>query len=323
MPGHHEKPHPTRKLAEGSYGCVYAPPVPCKKERRTSSSHTIGKVLRQKDAIIELRISTVLRSIPDWKHYFLLQEKAKCDSSNFAHARATLSKECEIIGRASDSDLVQLLSSYGGQILFHTPITPQFNFIGSLRHMLEACVRLEEQGVCHFDLHDGNVALDSKNTLRLLDFGSAFLGDTADEATVRAHAYPFTPEYAPQPPELSVQNGVANGLSYQEAIRRTIDAKEVFHQRQSVLGIPMKEATAALTAFWTHSSSVTAGDWARVYQTHWRTWDPWAVGVMFMGILRKGHLNPTPAVKAVLTGLLKASPTSRMTAAEALEILET
>lgn len=313
-------PNPTRKLAEGSYGCVYAPPVPCKKERQ-HSSHTIGKVLRQKNAVIELRISTVLRGIPDWQKYFLLQEKAACETSNFERARPTLTKDCAIIAKAQDSDLVQLLSSYGGQILFHTHITPDFDYIGGLRHMLKAAVLLEDQGVCHYDLHDGNVAIDSKGVLRILDFGSSFLGDSADEGTVKAHAYVFSPDYPPQPPELSVQNAVTGGLESEEGIRRTIAAKVVFEQRQSVLGIPVKEAREALSDFWRHSSVVTADDWPRFYQLHWRKWDSWAIGVMFMGIMRKAHINPTPAVRATLTGLLKASPVARFTAAQALDAL--
>ena len=316
MPG----PYPTRKLAEGSYGCVYTPPVPCKKEG-SHSSRTIGKVLRQKNAVIELRISTVLRSIPDWQKYFLLQEKAACETSNFERVRPTLARDCDIIAKAHDSDLIQLLSPYGGQILFHTHITPEFDYVGSLRHMLKAAVLLEEQGVCHYDLHDGNVTIDSKGTMRLLDFGSSFLGDSSNEETVRVHAYLFSPKYPPQPPELSVQNAVAGGLNYQEGIRRTIASKEVFNQRQSVLGITVKEAHESLSEFWRHSSIVTAEDWPRFYQLHWRKWDPWAIGVIFMGIIRKAHINPTPAVRATLTGLLKASPVARFTAAQALDAL--
>jgi serine/threonine protein kinase len=281
----------------------------------------VGKILREKDATVELKISTVLQSIPDWKHYFILQEQAKCDASNFARARVTLADDCAIMSRAKDEDLIQLISSYGGKTLFDTAITHSFQYEAALRHMLEGCVRLEQAGVCHFDLHEGNVVVGSGGVLRLIDFGASILGDATTEKVVRDHQYSFSPEYPPQPPEMSVQNGVVGGVNFEDCIRKTIEEKRAFRLAETYLGQSREASRAALREFWVTSGEALARDWVEFYKLYWRKWDSWAIGVMFLGIARRGRIDIPAKVRPVLRGLLMASPVNRLTAAQGLALL--
>ena len=319
-----EKVPKSEILGEGSYGCAFKGGVPCRSERR-SGSHVVGKILREKDAAIELNISAVLESVPDWKDYFVLQKEAECDAANFSKARHDLAAECTLLMRTKDDDLVQLLSSYGGKTLFDIPITQSLDFEAGLRHMLEGCVRLAGQGVCHFDLHEGNVVSGVAGVLRLIDFGSAIQGDLTTDKVVKDHTYSFSPEYPPQPPELAVQNGVAGGLDAFECVHKTIEAKRVFQLAESYLGTPRSESLKALREFYSTDQAALEGinkkRWVDLYKKYWRKWDSWAVGVMFLGLARKRHLRLSAAVKPVLRGLLMASPVNRLTAAEALALL--
>ena len=319
-----EKAPKSEILGEGSYGCAFKGGVPCRSERR-SGSHVVGKILREKDAAIELNISAVLESVPDWKDYFVLQKEADCDAANFSKARHDLAAECTLLMRTKDDDLVQLLSSYGGKTLFDIPITQDLDFEAGLRHMLEGCVRLAGQGVCHFDLHEGNVVSGVAGVLRLIDFGSAIQGDLTTDKVVKDHTYSFSPEYPPQPPELAVQNGVAGGLDAFECVHKTIEAKRVFQLAESYLGTPRSEYLKALHEFYSTDQAALEGinkkRWVDLYKKYWRKWDSWAVGVMFLGLARKRHLRLSATVKPVLRGLLMASPVNRLTAAEALALL--
>ena len=319
-----EKVPKSEILGEGSYGCAFKGGVPCRSERR-SGSHVVGKILREKDAAIELNISAVLESVPDWKDYFVLQKEADCDAANFSKARHDLAAECTLLMRTKDDDLVQLLSSYGGKTLFDIPITQDLDFEAGLRHMLEGCVRLAGQGVCHFDLHEGNVVSGVAGVLRLIDFGSAIQGDLTTDKVVKDHTYSFSPEYPPQPPELAVQNGVAGGLDAFECVHKTIEAKRVFQLAESYLGTPRSEYLKALREFYSTDQAALEGinkkRWVDLYKKYWRKWDSWAVGVMFLGLARKRHLRLSATVKPVLRGLLMASPVNRLTAAEALALL--
>ena len=319
-----EKVPKSEILGEGSYGCAFKGGVPCRSERR-SGSHVVGKILREKDAAIELNISAVLESVPDWKDYFVLQKEADCDAANFSKARHDLAAECTLLMRTKDDDLVQLLSSYGGKTLFDIPITQSLDFEAGLRHMLEGCVRLAGQGVCHFDLHEGNVVSGVAGVLRLIDFGSAIQGDLTTDKVVKDHTYSFSPEYPPQPPELAVQNGVAGGLDAFECVHKTIEAKRVFQLAESYLGTPRSEYLKALREFYSTDQAALEGinkkRWVDLYKKYWRKWDSWAVGVMFLGLARKRHLRLSATVKPVLRGLLMASPVNRLTAAEALALL--
>lgn len=319
-----EKAPKSEILGEGSYGCAFKGGIPCRSERR-SGSHVVGKILREKDAAIELNISAVLESVPDWKDYFVLQKEADCDAANFSKARHDLATECTLLMRTKDDDLVQLLSSYGGKTLFDIPITQSLDFEAGLRHMLEGCVRLAAQGVCHFDLHEGNVVSGVAGVLRLIDFGSAIQGDLTTDKVVKDHTYSFSPEYPPQPPELAVQNGVAGGLDAFECVYKTIEAKRVFQLAENYLGTPRSEYLKALREFYSTDQAALEGinkkRWVDLYKKYWRKWDSWAVGVMFLGLARKRHLRLSATVKPVLRGLLMASPVNRLTAAEALALL--
>lgn len=308
------------KIGEGSYGCVYGTPVPCRKEPK-SPRHVVGKILREKDATVELKISTVLQSVPDWKNYFILQEEADCDASNFARARVTLADDCAIMTRAADSDLIQLISAYGGQTLFDTPIPKSFRVEAALRHMLEGAVRLAAAGVCHYDLHEGNVVVGSGGVLRLIDFGASILGDKTTEKIVRDHQYSFSPDYPPQPPEMSVQNGVVGGENFEVCIRKTIEAKRVFRLAETYLGTSREASRAALRSFWVSSGEALAGNWVDFYKLYWRKWDSWAIGVMFLSLARRGGIDIPAKLRPVLRGLLMASPVNRLTAAQALAML--
>jgi hypothetical protein len=64
---------------------------------------------------------------------------------------------------------------------------------------------------------------------------------------------------------------------------------------------------------------------------YWRSWDSWAVGVMFLNLLEKSFLNYTfvntvwknnsNKIRTVLKGLLHSNPIKRLTAEEALDLL--
>jgi hypothetical protein len=315
-------------IAQGSYGCAFTPPLPCKKSRASSTERQVGKIIRKKNAKFELAISTVIRGIPGWERYFIIQEEDTCTRKNFEELRETYENTCKIIRKSTDTTLMQLLSSYGGTSLFDLTLTNKFDYIGSLRHVLEGVVKLQTQGICHYDLHNANILIDGRGTWRMIDFGAAFIGDSVSDSTIWRHIYDFQPDYPPQPPELSVQNGIYQDLSYGYSIQQTILQKKVFKQLERLLGVPIAGQADALHAFWL---GWKGGSWVSFFQTYWKTWDTWAVGVMFLGILEKCFLLPafvngqwannSRTLKTVLKGLLHVDPTKRMSAEMAVKLL--
>lgn len=319
---------------EGSYGCIVSPPVPCEKTKAPKEHKgrkTLGKLISKSDASIELNISTLVKSIPSYQRYYIVQEKDTCTPKNFAKARFELATDCKVLRKTTDDSLLQLLSPYGGTTIERLTITPRIDFIGLLRHVLEGVAKLNAQGICHYDLHRGNVVVDFLGTPRIIDFGSAFQGDTIEDEEVRRHFYAFSPGYPPQPPELSVQNGIHQGLSIAHSITQTMEEKTVFRTAQALFGLSKESQRVALANFWETDRTWRGEGWTPFFHKFWRKWDGYAVGVMFTDLLKKCMLLPAfiqttwesnqDTLTEVLVGLLQADPRKRFTPEQALSLL--
>ena len=308
--------------------------MPCVKSKKNVNGNTqrrVGKVIRLKDSVPELTMATVIKSIDGWQRYFIVPEDDSCDAANFKSHRDEYEKMCKVYRGTSDYQLTQLISPYAGVTIRNMNILSNFDFLGSLRHVLEGVSLLNKQGVCHFDLHDGNVLVDVRGTFRIIDFGSSFYGDTIDEKGVRRHLYAFSPEFPPQPPEMSIQNGIYGGMSIVDGLEQTMKQKRVFHLAARLLGLPQPKQRDDLAKFWREDTTWKGESWVSFFHAYWRVWDSWAVGVLFIEILQKCFLLPgfltttwvtdSAKIKTVLKGLLASSPAQRMTAEAALSAL--
>jgi serine/threonine protein kinase len=321
----------SKVIQEGSYGCVVSPPLKCKKSKGRPQ-RTVGKIIKTKNSKVELSIATLVKAIPGWSRYYVLQEDDDCDSKNFDAHREVYAKLCKVYGSSEDSQLSQLISPYAGSTVRSMALTPSFNFVGSLRHTLEGVSELNAQGICHYDLHDGNVLVDFRGTFRIIDFGAAFLGDSTDDAVVKKHTYVFSPEFQPEAPELSIQHGLSGGLQLTDALEQTMNRKKEFALAHRLIGLSAVAQRRELIEFWLHEDTWTGETWVNFYRKYWRKWDSWAIGVLFLHILSKSFLMPgflrevwpieSERIKNVLKGLLRSNPNHRMTASEALKALE-
>jgi serine/threonine protein kinase len=322
----------SRKIHEGSYGCVLSPPLKCKKSKGAKGQRSVGKLIRIQNSKIELSVGSLIKSIPDWERYYIIAEDDNCDAKNFSTHRQIYEQICKVYKHSSDSQLAQLISPYAGSMLRVMAFTTDFDYIANLKHMLEGVSLLNKQGICHFDLHDGNVLVDFKETFRIIDFGSAFLGDQLDESGVRKHTYEFSPKFPPESTELSVMTGIAGGMTMGDAIERTMNAvgskKELYELAYRLIGVDRFTQWRNLIEFWKEDDTWKGESWVLFFRTYWRKWDSWAIGVMFLDILKKCFLMPQflsttwpdegKRIKAVLKGLLEANPNNRFTAEEAL-----
>jgi serine/threonine protein kinase len=325
-----EEPH---LLQEGSYGCAFTPALPCKKTKsKKSGSRTVGKIIKHEHAEVELSIAAIIQGINDWQSYYIIQEEDNCTTNNFKRLRKVYEKQCKLYKRTENKGLLQLLSPYGGTPLRLYGITQSFSYIRTLRHMLEGVAKLNEQGICHCDLHEGNILVDTNDTFKLIDFGAAFLGDQVTEKVALLHTYSFSPEFPPQPPEFSVQNGIYEGLTISYSSMDTIVKKKVYSKMQGLLGVSIQSQKEELDSFW-NSQNEWKGDgkWAPFFKAYWKTIDSWSIGVMFFDLLYKYSFHASVkkeweqyqlVIRTVLKGCLHSDPRKRFTARQALGVLD-
>ena len=321
-------------IGKGGYGCAFTPPLKCRKSKHKGQSRVVGKIMKKDDADIELNISTVIKGIPGYERYFIIQEEDNCDTRNFKTIKKTYSTICPPIRELHDTKMIQLVSKYGGKSLHNIYITDSFNFMASFKHVLEGVYKLNKQGVCHLDLKADNLLVDMYGTIRIIDFGISFLGDMSTEQTVREHQFPFSPEYNAFPPELAVQEGIVKGMSLSYSIQQSIIQKKIFITAASLLGLSIRDQENSLRKFWEQDPVwiETGGKtWAKWFRTYWKAWDSWAIGVVFLKLLEKCLLIPSfingqwanhrDIIIPVLKGLLQANPNMRLTSEEALELI--
>lgn len=315
----------SKLIQEGTYGCVVKPALPCAKTK--AASNNVGKIVRKKNTEIELSIATLVKGIPDWQNYYVLQAEDSCTTKNFNRLRDAHASQCRVYTDSENSELTQLLSPFAGTPVYKMDVS-DIQYMSAFKHVLTAVAKLTAQGICHFDMHENNV-LVNKGVLRIIDFGSAFLGDETTEHVVRRHVYDFSPKFPPQPPELSVQNALYAGMDMKFALEQTVKQKHAYSLAYKLLGMNPQAGLNDLREFW--SSHPVGVSWVPFFKENWRSWDSWAVGVMFLNILEKCFLKPTfintvwknhsVVIRTVLKGLLCSDPTKRMTAAEALALL--
>lgn len=313
----------SKLIQEGTYGCVVKPALPCVKTK--AAPNNVGKIVRKKNTEIELSIATLVRGIPAWNDYYVLQSEDSCTTKNFTQFRKPYANQCRVYTESENSELTQLISPFAGTPVYRMDVS-DIEYIPAFKHLLTAVSKLNKQGICHFDLHENNV-LVNKGVLRIIDFGSAFLGDETTELVVRRHVYDFSPKFPPQPPELSVQNALYAGMDMKLALEQTVKQKYVYSLAYKLLGMNPQNGLNDLREFWNTQSH----SWVPFFKENWRSWDSWAVGVMFLNILEKCFLKPTfiatvwknhsSAIRTVLKGLLCSDPTKRMTADDALALL--
>ena len=306
-------------MAEGSYGCIY------------TNDKKILKVSDKKEAVVELTIANIIRGISNWQDYYVIQEKEEFESANFTRIRSTYQGECKIIRDTSNSNLRLLSSRYGGVPVRSIQITETFDYAKVVQHLLEAVSKLNEQGICHYDIHSGNVLDDINGVMRLIDFGSAFLGDTVDVDIVKKHKYPFSPNFAPQPPELAIQNAIVESRDIQASIDTIIASREVLRNSAEYTGITSSYARNELFTFTTAEYHTTDLAWAEYYRKYWRKWDTWGLGILFLRFLQQSLLiselrkelwDSIPMrkkIQTLLRGCLEPDPRKRVSANEALQ----
>lgn len=323
---------PQSLLAEGTYGCTFYPPLPCKKGKQKGREKEVGKITRLVNADFELDIAETLRAIPNWESYFILSTEDSCSRKELEKIYKDYKHNCDFLERINPSQLTHLLSPYGGTTLRNYSFTPNFSVLSFLTHMATALDKMHTLGYGHFDIHEANILLDEKGVARLIDFGKSMKGDEINGDTIQKHSFSFTPSFVWQPPELAVMNGVQEHLPQQIAILRTFEKKSAFYDMQTYLNIPVDAQRHEFEEFWNFSESAQARQWDRFFRHYWRKFDVWSLGVICLRILKiqlvnKEYVNGPwktegDMLKRVLMQMLQASPAKRITIAQVCSLVK-
>ena len=193
-------------IGEGSYGCVFDPPMPCIESRKTRRKNTVGKVfISEEEFESERKITKIVKDVdPNSKFTIPLYNSCRVKDLD----KDETYKKCELF-RHFHGDikaLYQLVYKNGGinikDLMRRTKGTiPRFKKImRSMCNVVHGIKSLIDAGYVHQDIKPANILWQAKsNQILLIDFGIMIKANEVykdKNKFVLRYDYPyFPPEY--------------------------------------------------------------------------------------------------------------------------------
>jgi serine/threonine protein kinase len=342
-----------RLLGSGTYGCAFTPPLLCKDNAKKRYGK-VGKITPDILAHQEILVANRIRRIPLAKNYFLLPEPESCELAPEKKQTDPGIEECKDQFEQHDNELDlgemrQLIEPFGGTTPFYIYFESlsrnpkSFDFLGFMRHMLEAGSTLLLAKICHFDLHPGNLLVDKHKTVRILDFGLSFptdnINDTVVDGRWKRLRFGFEADAAhpsihnSEAPELTIMNALhKNEYSVEMAIKLTILGKPIFKDMEALLGKSREQSNKELQEFWKTSTFAKKRNYVMLWKTYWPGFDSWSIACILLNTLQvmlysQGFLFTDTAkrikiIQSTLLGMLHPSPRERLDCIEALALFD-
>lgn len=346
-------------LDEGSYGCVFIPPLLCANEKRPNirsdalpsdlfhgrepnekgadmrgdMEGKLDKLIRAGDAEKEYIVAKEIRKIPLWRQYFSVPESI-CTPAPVSRQIETNLQDCTILNKMPLGRLRILRSDYAGVPLNQLRIQiATFSFHSFMVHFLEGAALMALFGVVHCDLHSGNVLTDRANVPRIIDFNRALSINHTDQIRSKmALAYFGNRNLIQVAPDWSLLCGRIEGMSKDKIIDDLMENSVWLKKIQSFLGVSAASQRDSLETFYTKSKSAQTANLELWFKSYWRMVDSWAIGTLLINTLLKLLLWPSfqstdysrnaAKIKDVLRKMTAVSPLERIDSVQALALLD-
>jgi serine/threonine protein kinase len=283
-----------RLVGQGTYGCVFQPPLLCK--HKDVSKTKVGKITYKGDSQREISAYKVLHKIEEWQQYFILSAPSDSCSPRIVENQVEpdLSK-CEFLMEADNNlQIEQLLMPYGGKDLYtHSLInTKKIPFFILCRQLLEAGALMILHGIVHYDIHSRNILIDSSGTARIIDFGQCFNSNSITLDSIEQRWKVLGPEYAAEPPEVTFLTAMERPYyySFEDALHDVMPKKRILYTIEKVLGIPVEVQIRSLEKFFKSSSIFQTHNettLVKLWKIYYPGYDSWSIGILLLEYLQR------------------------------------
>lgn len=321
-------------IGQGSYGCVFNPPLLCKK-KALDVSH-VGKITTKDDVKREEGAYKVLNSIKNFKYYFLLPE-ASCSPKILNNQEEKDIDKCKFLQRVEPDTIKQMSMPFGGKDMFKYNLKSKntLSYFTLMRHLLEAGSLMVLHGFVHYDIHGGNILIDNKNIARIIDFGQSFSKNEISLESISERWKVLTPSYSAEPPEVTFLTAIDdnNKYTFEEALIELMPEKKVLHKIEKLLGVSLRTQLKDLATFFKTSQACRERDIVKIWKLYYPGFDSWAIGVLLLDTLNTLIFSyefiesaewklKKSIVTDILRKMLHTNPKERIDCVEALSMLD-
>jgi serine/threonine protein kinase len=321
-------------LGEGTYGCVFSPPLLCDDNRPIAKGH-VGKITQPIDLLIEFEATKQLAPMK-LPHFILPDEGSACSPAKKERQRDKNLGSCKIIQNSDlSTKMFHFTMPYGGKsVLSRISDSLNLDYFSAFQQLLEAGAYLIAASFVHYDISVNNVVISDKGVLSLIDFGQSFSAKTITESTIQMRLKVFNPAYEAEPPEVTAFTGLLDkGISYDQAITQIVRQKQTFRLADTLLGLRTARQESELRSFFLTSRAAASKDKVAFWKLYWPTYDSWSIGSALLQVLQNFMYNKKfmesrqwkqkgGLIKSILRGMLQANPRKRLDCVQALKMLD-
>lgn len=327
-------------IGQGHYGCIFDPPLLCQDalaKLKARRERVVGKLSQSEDVENEIYASKVLSDIPKASEYYILPNlNSLCLNPVKMNKQPDQDgiKQCDPIKEFGTSEMVHYTMPFGGISIhnhFEANPTKSMPIRMMVTHLLEACALLTLNGFVHYDLHMGNVLLDSNNVPRLIDFGFSFSSQLLTNEVIGERWKVYSPTYSAEPPEITVATGINKDIPFERVVKEVLKGKQPLKSAEKYFGLSRNAQVRDFVAFWKSSKAVKEKNPLAFFRMYWPAFDAWGAGIIILHLYTKAlymkdlqkqsdwHVISS-RLKEILRGLLRMDPRKRLDCVEALAI---
>ena len=290
-------------LDEGGYGCVYHPSINCDGTESKNNKYISKISVENEDILREIKISQIIKSIPDYNNFFAPIERSCSISIN--KVSSDIVGNCSIIKEKTKqginnflvNDVFFVKGSKLSDFLEKTHKSPNFVkiYYKIFLHLITSINLLQKHNLVHYDIKQANIMIDEDNNKPLLiDFGITILVDENNVKNNYDSFFVYAPEYYFWPLQAIIISWILEkpirfkSIISQKDIERIIDNyyknNKIFDENKNLFNkkffIRYKEKI--YNYYIKTCSNITGDECFNILLKTWKEWDYFSLAQLFL-----------------------------------------
>ena len=296
-------------IAEGGFGCVFHPAIPCSTDEGEEDEYISKIVKKDFNSENEIKMADKIRKINNWRSYFNVVTNS-CDT-DISEIDAGERDKCESFKKYPEKEFVILRMPYikGSPLAIHlsddklNELTRQRENLQGYIFLLEGIDKLINARIVHNDIKSGNILFDTSiESPIIIDFGLSFeVSEKSglfpvknfNEKNIYKYFYIYAPDYYLWAPEIHLINYLLHVSRYinkdtlKTIVNDIVDKNKIFQTYFSkAFTASYKKALLEEFYFLLNKYSKPIDLINALIKDGWYTWDNFSLSIFYIKFIR-------------------------------------